>query len=95
MLELFFNSSGIFHMEFIPEGAVVNEHCYKEILCHLGTSLHLNLFNVIVIRPHQNPVEVAACVWPICGVQRALTSIIIEKYGNRKYLITIKNTGFL
>jgi hypothetical protein len=36
MLEkLFFNSSGIVHMEFIPEGATVNKHCYKEILPHL------------------------------------------------------------
>jgi hypothetical protein len=31
MLELFFDSSGIVHMEFIPEGAIVNKHHYKEI----------------------------------------------------------------
>jgi hypothetical protein len=29
MLELFLDSSGIVHMEFIPEGATVNKHCYK------------------------------------------------------------------
>jgi hypothetical protein len=27
MLELFYNSSGIVHMEFIPEGATVNNQC--------------------------------------------------------------------
>jgi hypothetical protein len=31
MLELFFKSSGILHMEFIPEGANVNKHNHKEI----------------------------------------------------------------
>jgi hypothetical protein len=43
MLELFFNSSGIVHMEFIPEGATVNKHNYKEILHHLYNSLHPEL----------------------------------------------------
>jgi hypothetical protein len=32
MLELFFDSSGIVHMEFIPEGATVSKHRYEEIL---------------------------------------------------------------
>jgi hypothetical protein len=32
MIELFFNSSGIVHIQFIPEGATVNKHCYKKIL---------------------------------------------------------------
>jgi hypothetical protein len=35
MLELFFGSSGIVHMEFIPEGSTVSKHCYKEILRRL------------------------------------------------------------
>jgi hypothetical protein len=35
MLEMFFDSSGIVHMEFIPEGTTVNKHHYKEILHHL------------------------------------------------------------
>jgi hypothetical protein len=26
-------------MEFIPEGATINEHCYKEILCCLRSSI--------------------------------------------------------
>jgi hypothetical protein len=32
VLELFFDSSGIVHMEFIPEGVTVNKYLYKEIL---------------------------------------------------------------
>jgi hypothetical protein len=32
ILELFFNSSGNIHMEFIPEVATVNKHHYKELL---------------------------------------------------------------
>jgi hypothetical protein len=32
MLELFFDSTGIAHMEFIPEGVTVNKHRYKGIL---------------------------------------------------------------
>jgi histone-lysine N-methyltransferase SETMAR len=39
MLKLFFDSSGIVHVEFIPEGATVNKHRYKEILCHLRNSV--------------------------------------------------------
>jgi hypothetical protein len=39
MPELFFNSSGTGHMEFIPEGATVIKHHYKEILCHLLNSI--------------------------------------------------------
>jgi histone-lysine N-methyltransferase SETMAR len=35
MLQLFFDSSGIVHMEFIPEEVTVNKHCYKEILHRL------------------------------------------------------------
>jgi hypothetical protein len=38
LLELFFDSSGIVHMEFIP-GATVNKHPYKEILRHLCNSI--------------------------------------------------------
>jgi hypothetical protein len=37
MLQLFFDSYGIVHTDFIREGETVNEHCYKEILCHLYT----------------------------------------------------------
>jgi hypothetical protein len=44
MLELFFGSSGIVHMEFIPEGANVNKHNHKETLCHLYNSLQLELW---------------------------------------------------
>jgi hypothetical protein len=40
MLELFFNSSGIVHMEFIPVGATVNKHHYKEILHRLCNPIH-------------------------------------------------------
>jgi hypothetical protein len=35
----FFDSSGIFHMDFIPEGMTVNKHCYKEILHCLCNSI--------------------------------------------------------
>jgi hypothetical protein len=30
LLELFFDFSGIVHMEFVPGGAAVNKHCYRE-----------------------------------------------------------------
>jgi histone-lysine N-methyltransferase SETMAR len=33
MLELFFDPSGIVHMEFIPEGVTVNKHSYKILRC--------------------------------------------------------------
>jgi hypothetical protein len=39
MLERFFDSSGIVYIEFIPEGATVNKHRYKEILRRLRTSV--------------------------------------------------------
>jgi hypothetical protein len=39
MLELFFISFGIVYMEFIPERATVNKHCYKDILRHLCNSI--------------------------------------------------------
>jgi hypothetical protein len=39
MLELFFDSSGIVHMDFIPEGATVSKHRYKKILRRLLTSI--------------------------------------------------------
>jgi hypothetical protein len=42
MLELFFDSSGIVYIEFIPEGATVNKHRYKEILRRLRKSVHRN-----------------------------------------------------
>ena len=41
MLELFFDSNGIVHMEFIPDGATVNKTRYKEILGCLHNSIHL------------------------------------------------------
>jgi histone-lysine N-methyltransferase SETMAR len=41
MLELFFDSSGIVHTEFILEGGTVNKHCYKQILCRLCNSVCL------------------------------------------------------
>jgi hypothetical protein len=37
-LELFFDLSGIVHMEFIPEGETVNKYRYKEILRCLCSS---------------------------------------------------------
>jgi hypothetical protein len=40
IIELFFDSSGIVPMEFIPEGATINKHCYKEILCLLCSSIY-------------------------------------------------------
>lgn len=40
MLELFFGSLGIVHMEFIPHGAIVNKDRYKEILICLLDSIH-------------------------------------------------------
>ena len=40
MLELFFDSNGIVHMEFIPERATVNKTRYKENLGHLLNSIH-------------------------------------------------------
>jgi hypothetical protein len=40
MLELFFDSTGIVHTEFIPEGATVNKHRYKEIFHCLRNSIH-------------------------------------------------------
>jgi hypothetical protein len=39
MLELFFNSSGIVHMEFISEGVTLNKHRYKQILRCLHNSI--------------------------------------------------------
>lgn len=39
MLELFFDSLGIVHMEFIPQGATVNKTRYKEILRRLRDSI--------------------------------------------------------
>jgi hypothetical protein len=39
LLELLFDSSGIVHMEFIPEGAPVNKHRYKEIHRRLRNSI--------------------------------------------------------
>jgi hypothetical protein len=39
-LELLFDSSGIVHMESIPEEATLNKHCYKEILHCLRNSNH-------------------------------------------------------
>jgi hypothetical protein len=35
MFVLFFDSSGIVHLEFIPEGSTANKHHYKEIPCCL------------------------------------------------------------
>jgi hypothetical protein len=39
MLELFFDSCATVQIEFIPEGAAVIKHCYKEILRHLHISV--------------------------------------------------------
>jgi hypothetical protein len=39
MLEQFFDSSGIVHVEFIPERATVNKHHYKGILLRLRNSV--------------------------------------------------------
>jgi hypothetical protein len=39
LLKLFFDSSGIVHMDFIPDGATVNKHHYNEILRHLHNSI--------------------------------------------------------
>jgi hypothetical protein len=49
MLELFFfffffDSSGIVHMGFIPEGATVNKHHCKEIVCRLHNSIRPELW---------------------------------------------------
>ena len=35
MLQLLFDSSGIVHLELVPQGATVNEHLYKYILRRL------------------------------------------------------------
>jgi histone-lysine N-methyltransferase SETMAR len=40
MLELFFDSSGIVHMEFIAEGVTVNKHHCKEVHRCLCSSVH-------------------------------------------------------
>jgi histone-lysine N-methyltransferase SETMAR len=39
MLEQFFDSSGIIHMEFIPERVTLNKHRYEEILHRLRSSI--------------------------------------------------------
>jgi hypothetical protein len=39
MLKLFFDSFGIIHVKFIPEGATVHKHCYKGILRRLCNSI--------------------------------------------------------
>jgi hypothetical protein len=39
ILEVFYNSSGLVHMELIPEGVTVNEHHYKDILHCLHSSV--------------------------------------------------------
>jgi hypothetical protein len=41
ILALFIDTSGTVHVEFIPEGAAVNKHRYKEMLRHLCSSVHL------------------------------------------------------
>jgi hypothetical protein len=43
MLELFFESSGIVHMESILEETAVNKHRYKEILRYLCNSVRRKL----------------------------------------------------
>ena len=35
MLITFFNTRGIVHKEFLPQGQTINQHVYKEILQHL------------------------------------------------------------
>jgi histone-lysine N-methyltransferase SETMAR len=40
MVELFFDSFGIVHMEFILKGATVNKHRYKEIFRRVRNSVH-------------------------------------------------------
>jgi histone-lysine N-methyltransferase SETMAR len=40
VFEMFLDSSGIVHMEFIPEEAAVNKHRYKKILRSLRNSIH-------------------------------------------------------
>jgi hypothetical protein len=45
MLELFFDSSGIVYMEFIPEGVTVNKHRYKEATVYIEFSLYLKLIS--------------------------------------------------
>jgi hypothetical protein len=40
MLEQFFNSSTIVHVELVPVEVIVNKHCYMEILCCLQHSIH-------------------------------------------------------
>ena len=42
ILELFFYSNAIFHMEIILEGASINKIRYKEILGLLRDSIRLN-----------------------------------------------------
>ena len=39
MLELFFDTNGIVHMEFIPESVTVNKTYYEEILGRLRDSI--------------------------------------------------------
>ena len=39
MFEMFFNTNGIVHMEFIPEGATVNTTRYKAILGRLRDTI--------------------------------------------------------
>jgi GTPase involved in cell partitioning and DNA repair len=39
MLEMFFGLCGTDHMKFIPEGATVKKHSYKEILSRLRNSI--------------------------------------------------------
>jgi hypothetical protein len=43
VLELFLDSHGTVHMEFIPEGATVKEHRYREILHRLCNSIRREL----------------------------------------------------
>jgi hypothetical protein len=38
-LELFLDSSTVDHMEFVPDGATVNKHCFREILRLLNKSI--------------------------------------------------------
>jgi hypothetical protein len=53
MLELFFDSSGIAHMEFIPEAATVNKQRCKESLRRLHSAVRRKRLELL--RHKMNP----------------------------------------
>jgi hypothetical protein len=68
ILELFSNSSGTVHMEFIPEGVTVNKHCYKEIIRHLDIQFIVKCPEILYrnnwLLLHKDAPCISLCAYP-------------------------------